>query len=586
METGKGSSGAGEQSSESTTGEKKSTKKSKSAKDIGIFAIDFDPKSKSAAKKSERPAEEAWTMPLFAKAAEADQSKPDKAAEPTPEAVEAGDALSQPEQQYVTEALVRAKRMHAAETPDEAPAPQAELHGPLTQEAHVAAEQNVAEFHENILAGHDPEEAFQTQLAKIAELEPAELTELDAVSDTEAEPAEAGDESELFDEAAEAEEDAPMATPPPQAATPPAQPSRPATVPPNRRQSSVLGAISTPVGAGYHHLNPLAAGPGAGASLRREHISLHDESFLAPIAGAVVGYLIGRRHGRKKAEKQLVPVQKKLEKRVEDLQQDLYQKEQTIRQAARARLRAATAPVAEKRAHIAERRVPAPEAQRLHGPAPAREQIGQMLVGAEAIAAGAALAFKPELVRGPATPASVERIKTDTTKLVEQAKVIDKSVEHLSRSELMNLSDKIVIEGSSLRQIYETNLIGERGLRRLVAEHLRGGDLQKALRQEIVEREIDFERDPVMRDLPGSGTASGATTRIEPPHSKTLDGLLAKAGAAIPGNEEELSFMKARAEYQEKERAKQVKQRHIIDASIAGTIVFLAACIVVLFITR
>ena len=57
-----------------------------------------------------------------------------------------------------------------------------------------------------------------------------------------------------------------------------------------------------------------------------------------------------------------------------------------------------------------------------------------------------------------------------------------------------------MIDGSSLRQIYETRLVGERGLRRLVAEHLRGGDLKRAFRREITEREIDFERDPAMRD--------------------------------------------------------------------------------------
>ncbi len=77
---------------------------------------------------------------------------------------------------------------------------------------------------------------------------------------------------------------------------------------------------------------------------------------------------------------------------------------------------------------------------------------------------------------------------------------IDQHVETISREDLLELSSKIVIEGSSLLHMYETHLIGEKALRRLVAEHLRGGNLHEALRAEIVQHEIDFERDPVMRD--------------------------------------------------------------------------------------
>ena len=77
---------------------------------------------------------------------------------------------------------------------------------------------------------------------------------------------------------------------------------------------------------------------------------------------------------------------------------------------------------------------------------------------------------------------------------------IAKHVETMSRENILELSSKILVDGSSLRQMYETHLIGERALRRLIVEHLSGGNLREALRDEIIQHEIDFERDPMIRD--------------------------------------------------------------------------------------
>ncbi len=70
----------------------------------------------------------------------------------------------------------------------------------------------------------------------------------------------------------------------------------------------------------------------------------------------------------------------------------------------------------------------------------------------------------------------------------------------LSRAELLEMTDKVIIDGTSLRQIYEGHLIGEKGIRRIVAVYLRGGNIKRALRRELVQKEIDFERDPKLRD--------------------------------------------------------------------------------------
>lgn len=57
----------------------------------------------------------------------------------------------------------------------------------------------------------------------------------------------------------------------------------------------------------------------------------------------------------------------------------------------------------------------------------------------------------------------------------------------INRDELMELAVKIEINGSNLRNIYDTRLINEQGLRRLVNMSLNGLDIGSALREEIIE---------------------------------------------------------------------------------------------------
>ena len=148
----------------------------------------------------------------------------------------------------------------------------------------------------------------------------------------------------------------------------------------------------------------------------------------------------------------------------------------------------------------------------------------------------------------------------------------------MNRAELLRLSEKITVDGSTLRQVYETNLIGERGLQRLVSEHFRGGNVKKVLRREIVEREIDFERDPVMRDYAAKVQGQGS--------SATLDDLLHQASVATPDDPEEASFLQSRANYEASQQERQRKQRHIMDATLAGTILVLIGLVVALYLTR
>jgi hypothetical protein len=190
------------------------------------------------------------------------------------------------------------------------------------------------------------------------------------------------------------------------------------------------------------------------------------------------------------------------------------------------------------------------------------EHIGQMLLNSESAPAKPVAKKAPEHRPVPVT---------------------GQNIETLSRSELLNLSEAINVDGSTLRQIYETHLIGERGLRRLVSEHLHGGDLKKALRNEVTEREIDFERDPAVRDIrPGQAlSAGGART-----NKAALDKLLQKAGTNVADSGEETAFFKARARYEANELQQHKQQRRMVDITVAVVIALLLALIIFLYLSR
>jgi hypothetical protein len=103
-----------------------------------------------------------------------------------------------------------------------------------------------------------------------------------------------------------------------------------------------------------------------------------------------------------------------------------------------------------------------------------------------------------------------------------RAAAIDKRVETINTNDLLAVSDKIMIEGTSLRKIYETHLIGERALRRLVGEYLRTGDIRNSLKFELLQHEVDYERDPQLRDKIKREMKTGG--------SVPLDTLLHEAG--------------------------------------------------------
>ncbi len=269
------------------------------------------------------------------------------------------------------------------------------------------------------------------------------------------------------------------------------------------------------------------------------------ESTGSLIVGNIVSYLIGQRRGRIKSEKRLMPIQKKLEAQVKTLQTEIVAKEFTIRQAVAEKVRAEKVNPIEK-----PNRAKAPEANRLHSAVPP-ERIGRVVITAEA-----------------SKPAKVEK----ATLLP-----IDRHVETLSRADLLELSSKISIEGTNLRNAFENHLIGEKGLRRIVIEHLRGGDIRKVLKREILEHEIDFERDPMMRDK-AQQSSSNMTA---------LNDLLQKANATAEAeNKSDDMVLDARIKYAENQKRRQQQRRSTIDVAMISTIAVLLFLVIMLAINR
>jgi hypothetical protein len=367
------------------------------------------------------------------------------------------------------------------------------------------------------------------------------------------------------------------------------------------------GSVSPAVAGAFYNAAPAAAAPNRQRAGTAQQERLDEGNGAGPVLLAgIVGYLIGRRRGRIKTEKRLLPIQKKLEKQVVDMQWQIHAKEQKLRrvvaeqvrnkpvevvriqtESIRERVVERTAALAAleqqpKLSQVAERererildRQRAPEAHQLHGELKTHEHIGHMLLAESA-------PFKRPERQAPESAQAVERRLATAEKVPLQT---DKRVETMNRTELMELSEKIVVEGSSLRQIYESHLVGERGLRRLVAEYLRGGDIKRALRREIVEREIDFERDPVMRDVDASGGGTTGGGKANGNSKAVLDQLVARAAANVTGGvSEEAAFYKARAAHEAEQRERQQHQHHVADIAVAIVITILTALIVGLYL--
>ena len=289
-----------------------------------------------------------------------------------------------------------------------------------------------------------------------------------------------------------------------------------------------------------------------------------------PVSSALIvgfaAYLYGRRRGRIKAEHRLLPVQKQLERQVRDVHEKLAAQESRLRRLVRqqAVLRPVSAAIlavpTERVTHAEALERVQPTAAVATAPleavpvaAPAVERVvppqlpeQKAAIPAEAILA-APLAFTAEpehssaeqqplqpLSTAPseARPVSLSkeevfamplarpepiyeprRVARPEAAVVPPAPETPKTVPaaEMTREEVTKAAEQIVVGAATVRQVFETSLISERGMRRVVAEYQRGGDVRKVLAEELMIKEMGYERDPRLRDQ-GPQAATGKAT--------------------------------------------------------------------------
>ncbi|HET7060080.1 MAG TPA: hypothetical protein VFH99_02040 [Candidatus Saccharimonadales bacterium] len=200
----------------------------------------------------------------------------------------------------------------------------------------------------------------------------------------------------------------------------------------------------------------------------------------------------------------------------------------------------------------------APEANQLHGKNLPPERIGHVLVSADIESAKLPAMSKPEAVAAVHDPGY--RAAT------------------MGRQELLELSEEISIDNTTLRHIYDTHLIGENGLRRLVYEHTHGGNVKEALHHEILEHETDFERDPELRHQ--------LLRRDQEPASFKLGDLLTRAGISEADGSVQPLNTKLPAAHRAKRLQLQARQRRLLDIVSISIILILLILVILLAMSR
>lgn len=272
-----------------------------------------------------------------------------------------------------------------------------------------------------------------------------------------------------------------------------------------------------------------------------ERTKKKDKAEKQPVIDDIVDYVIGRRYGRLNPEASHEEVERRLNGEVRDLELQLSARETHVRQIAQSKT---------------------------------YEKVAKEVLSSNDV--------KQEIVRlASIEPELVDDIKNEkqTASRKEAAGI---SAHTMKRSELIRLAEKIKVEDSNLREIFERHLVGEKGLKRIVAEYLRGGDFKKALRRELLEKEKDFERDPKLRDQASILPMSAKSTQ--------LDNLLQQSG--IDWSEPPLTILPTKPKRLDKAaiikklETKSSPFKRIADVALISLILILAAAIIYVIMKR
>jgi hypothetical protein len=216
--------------------------------------------------------------------------------------------------------------------------------------------------------------------------------------------------------------------------------------------------------------------------------------------GGLLGYLYGRRRGRKKAEKRLRPVFERLEKQLKQTTDKLTRREQDIRTLATRKIEQAPAPIQIKK--VTERLTPPPSVETR--PLPQSMAEAPLIVTTDQLPTRSpdeaqAAAHANELAVSRSEYAGVLPLNTATG-------------EQLSDTELKSIAQKVMIDHVSLKEMYQAQRFDEKGLRRIVNEFLRGGDVEKAITIEVMRKDPAFELDRQLRQQATRALSGGSSS--------------------------------------------------------------------------
>jgi hypothetical protein len=301
----------------------------------------------------------------------------------------------------------------------------------------------------------------------------------------------------------------------PLTSTPPASSPSPTTTPIAHTSSpgSTVGASSgfPAASTGTSPTRPTWRPSGSPATPDKEPDTTPERRSTAGplLVGGIIGYLIGKRRGRIKTEKKLLPVQKKLEKQVKDLEQTIVVREEKIKHLVREQV----AKKPELQPQIIER-VQQRSVKNIEKNLPVKETIVRR---PEKLGKFAVL--EPQPIRAEQkSPRPEKSISTDT----------------MSQAELLKIAERIPLERSTVRRMYETNHLSEEGLRRVVKAYLQGERYDRIVTESVISPELYNYAETLQPGARLRNTGDiGGTATPQPPRTVTeqLQKVIEQAGA-------------------------------------------------------
>ncbi len=111
-----------------------------------------------------------------------------------------------------------------------------------------------------------------------------------------------------------------------------------------------------------------------------------------------------------------------------------------------------------------------------------------------------------------------------------ERRVVNEDVATMSRRDLLEISAKIIVNGASLKSMFENNLFSEKSLRKMVGEYLKGKDVVPLLKKELVSKETGFE-DGLLKETRDSEGKAGNS-----PDHQTFQSEVGSSPAFLPNN--------------------------------------------------